>query len=356
MSSEFNKDKTEQDYERQHLADQAATVLIIQGLFFKAVNKIFIRVWPFIPKTTETPYIVNYTGTLVGKIIEAEVTRLLTDIHYTIRERSTKAWKLSNKKNDALVNALFERAGRGIPPQLKEKLFPSNLPALESFLNRSEGGMKLSKRIWKYKGQVLQEIEAGIQVGIAEGKSAAAMATEMKRHLNDPGQLFRRVRDKYGKLQLSRAAQAYHPGRGKYRSSYQNALRMTSTEINMAYRMADHERWKKNPAILGFEVKTSGNHPVRDLCDDLAGKYPKNFVFRQWHVRCRCFAVPIRPGEKDFNSYLDSILAGEDYQFTGHVEGAPHFTQWVNDNRAKLTRWKSKPFFLTDNTEFSGFK
>ena len=55
-------------------------------------------------------------------------------------------------------------------------------------------------------------------------------------------------------------AQAYHPGQGVYRSSYQNAMRMARTEINSAYREADSIRWQQLDFIVGYEVKTSKSH------------------------------------------------------------------------------------------------
>lgn len=44
--------------------------------------------------------------------------------------------------------------------------------------------------------------------------------------------LYRRVRGADGKLHLSKAAKAYHPSQGVYRSSYKNAMRLTRTECN----------------------------------------------------------------------------------------------------------------------------
>ena len=108
-----------------------------------------------------------------------------------------------------------------------------------------------------------------------------------------------RVRDKHGNLRLSKAAKAYHPGRGVYRSSYRNALRLTATENNMAYRTADHLRWQQQPFVVGIEIKLSNNHTCKgvigrfvDICDDRAGVYPKDFKFVGWHPHCRCYCVP----------------------------------------------------------------
>lgn len=75
---------------------------------------------------------------------------------------------------------------------------------------------------------------------------------------------------------------------GVYRSSRQNALRLTITETNMAYNFANCERWSSEPYVLGIRIRLSGNHPEEDICDELAGDYPKDFMWRGWHPRCRC--------------------------------------------------------------------
>ena len=45
--------------------------------------------------------------------------------------------------------------------------------------------------------------------------------------------------------------------------------------------------------VLGQRIQLSKNHPKKDICDKLAGDYPKDFVFDGWHVQCFCFATPI---------------------------------------------------------------
>ena len=141
-------------------------------------------------------------------------------------------------------------------------------------------------------------MELALDIGIGEGRSAAELSRDVRRYLNHPERLFRRVRDKHGNLVLSQAAKAFNPGQGVYRSSFKNARRLTATETNMAYRKADNERWQQLFFVVGFEVKLSNNHsingvPFTDICDELAGKYPKTFVFTGWHPLCRCYTVPI---------------------------------------------------------------
>ncbi|MDY6347560.1 MAG: hypothetical protein SPL42_03885, partial [Bacteroidales bacterium] len=65
-------------------------------------------------------------------------------------------------------------------------------------------------------------------------------------------------------LHLSKAAQSYHPERGVYRSSYMNARRLASTEINMAYRTSNHTHLQQLDFVVSIEVHLSDNHTCKD--------------------------------------------------------------------------------------------
>jgi hypothetical protein len=125
-------------------------------------------------------------------------------------------------------------------------------------------------------------------LAILDGRSAIETATDLKKYLKNPDALFRRVRDARGKLQLSQAARQYRPGIGVYRSAYANAHRLARNEINNAYRRADWEQMQDLDFVTGYRIQLSNNHPVKDICDTLQGKYPKSFQWTGWHVACRC--------------------------------------------------------------------
>jgi hypothetical protein len=167
--------------------------------------------------------------------------------------------------------------------------------------------------------------------------------------------LFRRVRDKEGNLHLSERAKNYHPGQGVYRSSYKNAMRLSRTEINMAYHTADYETWKDNKLVLGYEIILSNNH-IPDICDELAGKYPTDFKFVGWHPQCRCVAVPITPSKEEFLTYAKKKLDGEDvsdYEFEPvEFDGPAKLENWAEENRERAKNWANMPYFVTDNPKY----
>lgn len=97
----------------------------------------------------------------------------------------------------------------------------------------------------------------------------------------------------------------YHPGQGVYRSSYKNALRTAATETNMAYRLADYERWQKMAFVVGIDVSRSkSNKGPCPVCDAMVGRYPKDYMFLGNHPWCICVAVPVMLEGDEFIDYL----------------------------------------------------
>lgn len=292
--------------------------------------------------------------------IDNMLQELAQALETNITEGNNENWKLAASKNDAMVDALTK--GTGIPKKTIKEWKHPNLEALQAFNERVVAGMGLSDRVWNLTKQFKAELELAMEVGIGEGKSAADLSRDVRKFLREPNKLFRRVRDKSGALRLSKAARAYHPGRGVYRSSYKNALRMTATENNIAYRTSDHERWKQMPFILGIDIHTSNNHPQEDICDDLEGRYPADFKFTGWHPWCRCQATAALPSEAEFIKYGKAILNGSDqnFKFNGVQEEVPQkFKKWVTKNKTRIADATQMPYFLKDNPQYleqAGYK
>lgn len=170
----------------------------------------------------------------------------------------------------------------------------------------------------------------------------------------------RRVIDEQGKVRFVKEDLA-HVGTGVYRSARQNALRLTITETNMAYNYANCERWSSEPYVLGIRIRTSANHPEKDICDELAGDYPKDFMWRGWHPRCRCSmsSILIDRNSEEWK-YLRSLPEKDyrAYKSPNLVPNVPEkFSKWCERNADKLdlAREKGKlPYFVRDNQKVVG--
>jgi len=287
------------------------------------------------------------------------VGQLATQLQTTIESGSKNQWLFACEKNDGFITSIMDTSK--LSKARLKKMQDRNLDALSTFQGRKVGGMNLSQRVWRYVGQYRDQLETALDVGLGEGRSAQELARDVKKNLRDPDRLFRRVRNKRGNLVLSKAARAFHPGQGVYRSSVKNAQRLTRSEINMAYRESDFLRWQQLDFVVGFEIHRSNHEPLCKckMCDRLQGRYPKTFKFKGWHPQCMCYAVPILADihgddfREDRRNELRAALYGEKYQryvpketITDVPDG---FKEWVAENMEASAGWSSTPYFIKDN-------
>jgi hypothetical protein len=289
--------------------------------------------------------------------LQRVVGQLASQLTTTIESGSRNQWLLACDKNDGFLESIMDTSK--LSKARLKKMQDRNLDALKTFQGRKVSGMNLSQRVWRYVGQYRDQLETALDVGLGEGRSAQQLARDVKQNLREPDHLFRRVRDKRGNLVLSKAAKAFHPGQGVYRSSVKNAQRLTRSEINMAYRESDFLRWQQLDFVVGFEIHRSNHEPLCKckMCDRLQGRYPKTFKFKGWHPQCMCYAVPILMDEETFDENelgdLKAALRGTEYkkkQAKNVVVDVPDgFKEWVAENMEASAGWVSTPYFIKDN-------
>ena len=325
---------------------------------------------------------------------------LYSGVYNEIKGGVIAEWGNANKSCDALITSIFGK-------KVKEdnhyaRFFARNKESVDAFFKRKSeyGGLNLSQRVWKYVGDFKTEMEMALSVAMGEGKSAATVSREVRKYLQRPDMMFRRFRVKtgeqdifdadgnvvgkepvYGRVWKRKVVDAvtgnvswqtvnlkdYSFGRGVYRSSYKNAMRLARTETNMAYRTADQERWQQLDFVIGYRVVLSDNHPEPDICNDLSAKrgekgsrgvYPKDFVFKGWHPQCRCYVVPILADEKEFDKIQEAILNDEPIPESKSVIREPnkYFQDWWKSNKSRVAEAQSLPYWVKDNPKYTRIK
>ena len=285
------------------------------------------------------------------------------ELEKSISNNITAEWDIAEQSGVALTSDFLRRTYDNVssaPAALQARYFRNNTEAHDAFLMRTIKGMGLSDRVWRLTAQCRQELEMAIDIGLGDGLSAQEMSRSIRQYLKEPDKLFRRVRDKHGNLVLSKAAKAYHPGQGVYRSSYKNALRLSATEGNIAYRTADHLKWQQLDFVVGIKIGLSNNHtlngvPFHDICDELAGRYPKDFKFTGWHPFCRCIASTILMTPEEFKANEEAFLDGKEpaVRSKNEVDDVPpQFKKWRKENADKIKSAKSLPYFVRDNEQY----
>ena len=203
--------------------------------------------------------------------------------------------------------------------------------ALKAFLRRKDpNGMNLSKRVWNLTPEYRVAIEDAISVALKKGQGPVALSHKVVRYLRDYDKLNADYKRRFGTAR-------------KAKDCHYAAYRLAYTEINMAYRVAEQERWRTIDDIVGYEVKTrESSHKDVDVCDILQGKYPKTFKWVGWHPMCHCYAVPIF--RSDDETAQGSKAAVRD------VPG--NFKEWVKSHAEGVERARGRgtlPYFLKDN-------
>lgn len=276
-----------------------------------------------------------------------------------------------------IAEAIGENVSRNIMKAFAPKI-ASNVASKTFAKEIAKGNITASQRVWN--GAVLGQMETAVQESLFEGTSARRMATKLQQFLADPDSCFRRFRistgvdadgkNAYGRKWKKRVRHSdgsitwkdadpkdYPTGQGIYHSSYKNAFRYARTTTNIAYRTADYNRYQELAFIIGIEIRLSNNPAhISDICDELKGKYPKDFKWTGWHPNCMCYQVPILAKQADLDKMVGSILDGEDpenVEVDNKIEDMPeNFVEWLKSNKSRFEladKNSTLPYFLRDN-------
>lgn len=329
-------------YREQFLAQQKRFATQYKGIFNKVANDIAAIASDPNAKFSKAFKFNTPTKKRIDKVING----LHKDALSLTEDQIKNAWSVSNSKNDQIVNEYLSTIA-GLKSAQAAQYFLPNIPALQAFIGRSNDAFTLSDRVWKMAEQARIEMEIHLGMGIANGDSAQVISRRIRQYLENPDALFRRVRDEKGNLVASKAMEAYKSGQGVYKSAYKNAMRLARTETNMSYLLSDSLRWNQIDFVTGVIISLSSQHHITDICDDLVGTYPKDYVFTGFHPACLCHAVPDLMPKQDFREYLRS--GGKTAIPDQLTEMPENFKSYIKENYDRYANYKHLPFFISEN-------
>lgn len=272
--------------------------------------------------------------------------RFVNEIQAIIYRGTSEEWKNSNEVQNMLANAVLKAYDAVVDKEKYKVLYQTNSDVLKAFQNRKDKGFNVSDKLWNQSVVYKKELEDAISCAIEKGYSAVTLSKRISKYLLDFHSLQKDYKEKFGTA--SKAADC------EYRS-----LRLAASEINMAYRTAENKRWEQMDFVVGYEIKLSGNHNCKgvpkgqyyDICDMLAGKYPKDFEWKGWHPVCRCYKIPILKTEEEFWEWDGQSTASSDS--VNQVKDVPdNFKAWINDNIHRAKSWDNSPYFIRDNGKY----
>jgi hypothetical protein len=200
--------------------------------------------------------------------------RYVDDVGSLIYSSTSQEWVNSNLACDLMADGVIASYTGQLKRQLHTQYYQTNSDVLKAFQKRRDRGLNISDKLWKQSRLYRDALESTISIALERGTSAVTLSKRISQYLKDYPTLQKDYTEKYGK-----AANIYDC---EYR-----AARLARSEINIAYRTAEQTRWQQMDFVLGYEVKLSNNHNCKgvpkgqffDICDELAGKYPKDFKF-----------------------------------------------------------------------------
>lgn len=264
--------------------------------------------------------------------------RFVDDMGAIIYRGTSEEWKQSNLVQDLLADKVLKFYGSKAGGEKHKVYYQTNSDVLKAFQQRKiSGEFHLSEVLWNQSENYKTEMEYAISSALEKGTSAVTLSKRLSKYLNDFDKLKDDYKERYGKAVDCQDCE--------YRS-----MRLARSEINMAYRTAEQERWKQMDFVLGFEIKLSKSHhdrmPKGDICDDLAGKYPKDFKWTGWHPNDMCYLVPILKSEDEFFADDDEPCENEVKEYPDSMK------DWLADNAVSIIqseKSKTLPYWLRDN-------
>lgn len=263
--------------------------------------------------------------------------RFVREMRTLIYSGTSEEWRNSNLVQDLIANKVLKSYNAQVHGEKTKIYYLPNNDALKAFQERTEKGMNLSSRLWVQSEEYKRGLEAAISSAIEKGMSAVTLSKRVSKYLNDFPSLKADYKERFGK--------AVDCHDCEYAS-----IRLARSEINMAYRTAEQKRWEQMDFVVGYEVKTTQNgHHKEDICDLLAGKYPKEFHWVGWHPNCMCYEIPILKTEEEFWAEDSQDNTESENEVT---ELPDNFNEWVQDNQKRIEfahKQGTLPYFVRDN-------
>ena len=274
--------------------------------------------------------------------------RFVDDMGAVIYRGTSDEWKESNLVQDLVADKVLRAYDAQVDGEKYKVFYQSNSDALKAFQKRKDKGMNLSAKLWNQSTDYKKGLESAISCAIQKGTSAITLSKMVSKYLTDFPSLQKGYKRMYGTAADIKDCE--------YRS-----IRLARSEINMAYRTAEQTRWGQFDFVVGYEIKLSNSHhhrmPQGDICDMLAGKYPKTFKWTGWHPNDLCYVVPILKTEEEFWEWDDE--RGHDTGSVNEVKDVPDgYKLWVRNNEDRINAANKRgtlPYFLQDNPDWKNY-
>ena len=258
--------------------------------------------------------------------IDKAIKAYARDMERLITTGMRKEWERANVIQDRFADESLSYYYKNKGGNRTRQYYRRNERALEAFAQRKDRGMTLSGKIWNLSDNYRRGIEKTISVALEMGTDAKTLAKQLTKYLRNTKEVNREYKRLYGVD-------------GGVENIDYRAMRLARSEINMAYRLAERNRWNQFDFVVGYEIRTNGGAGCKGICEELAGVYPRDFFWLGWHPSCRCYEVPIMKS-------LTGFINGEGESID---EFPDNYADWLDENEKKIIDSPSLPYHIRDN-------
>ena len=268
----------------------------------------------------ELSTIINALQISDTKLLKNAISRIQIDFNSNLRAITYS--NITNSQNLAFKKSQYELESILLQVGLDSKILAETLKLYSNKVKNKINRKYISNRIWNINKVFFDTIKTDIDKGLLTGMSNQKLARKIKGLVNNP----------------------LPQGRGVYRSSLQNSTRLARTEIKRAYQFQENSQMQQIPFVKGIKVNLSGSHPKFDMCNDLKGVYPPDFIFGGWHPNCLCYTTIVKASNKEIKDIIHN--GGQ----STPVPMPKTFYNYIEKNEKRFK--KKMPLFMAENKKF----
>lgn len=283
-----------------------------------------------------------------------------TQLYNHISSRIFHAWSISTMHTSDLFKSVYPNSLK----ELKSEYKAVNIAASNQFIKRDiSKGRTLKGRVWLLSNQYLRDIEDTINIGINSGDSAKNIGNKLALYIQDKEAKINAISN-LKDSNVKRLLESRIDNKKKV-SIKRHAELLAANETNLAYRNAEQERHDNLDMIVGYELKVSNSHlewlkkvwiprygSRIEVCDAMAGKYPKAWRWNGNHPNCKCYKVPILKSIEELAKDNVKLARGEeiDNKSKNTIKNIPRQAQtYIKNNFDRFNGYSNPPYWWVDN-------
>lgn len=292
----------------------------IRSLYIRAVDRIAKELQQLALKTLSS-YLRKRQLEELEAALRAEAERISGNLTKAMENYIQQAVDAGASYSQAIVLDLFKKAGLDTA-SLQTMFARVNRQAVEACWARTKNGLYLSDRIWRQGENFRNAMRDIIQESVAIGQDAVRTARILQQYVRQGAQTLAKDYPNMMKRMKGRVP----------KDICYEALRLARTETTAAFGEGTIAAARISPSYLGMKWVLSHNHPVVDICDELAehdegygkGVYPPGSEppFPA-HPNCICTLVPVHESPEAFVVRLK--------KWVNNPDSEPALEKWYNE-------------------------